>query len=36
MARKVSSEVPTAPSSGCQKLGQPVPLSNLVFEEYKA
>ncbi len=24
---------PTAEGSGCQKLGQPVPLSNFVFEE---
>src|SRR5512134_2272324 len=28
-----SSEVPMAFSSGAQKLGQPVPLSNLVVEE---
>jgi hypothetical protein len=29
----VSSLVVIAPSIGAQKLGQPVPLSNLVFEE---
>jgi len=28
-----SLDVPTAPSSGAQKLGQPVQLSNLVSEE---
>ena len=28
-----SSDVPIAPSIGAQKLGQPVPLSNLVPEE---
>src|SRR5207237_10768289 len=29
----LSTEVPTAVESGCQKLGQPVPLSYLVSEE---
>ena len=33
MKNEVSSEVPMAPSSGAQKLGQPVPLSNFVSEE---
>ena len=33
MNRLRSVVVPTALSSGCQKLGQPVPLSNLVSEE---
>ena len=32
MPKVRSVSVPTAPSSGCQKLGQPVPLSNLVSE----
>jgi hypothetical protein len=30
-----STFVAIAPCSGCQKLGQPVPLSNLAFEENK-
>src|SRR4051812_19083340 len=33
MKKLVSLEVPTASPSGCQKLGQPVPLSNFVTEE---
>src|SRR6202161_2521534 len=34
MNRDVSRVVPTASGSGAQKLGQPVPLSNFVFDEY--
>ena len=33
MPKERSCRSPTALSSGCQKLGQPVPLSNLVLEE---
>src|SRR5215510_2736627 len=36
MPKEVSSVVPTALGSGCQKLGQPVPLSNLVVEEKRS
>jgi len=35
-ANDVSFVVPIAPSSGAQKLGQPVPLSNLVVEENRS
>ena len=33
MKKLVSSVVPTAPGNGLWKLGQPVPLSNLVADE---
>ncbi|MNJ78870.1 hypothetical protein D3C77_767330 [compost metagenome] len=33
MPKPVSRVSPTALARGCQKLGQPVPLSNLVLEE---
>jgi hypothetical protein len=33
MPNERSSSSPTALSSGCQKLGQPVPLSNFVSED---
>jgi len=36
MPNDVSFVVPIAPSSGAQKLGQPVPLSNLVVEENRS
>jgi len=36
MPKLRSSSVPTALSSGCQKLGQPVPLSNLVSDENRS
>src|SRR5262245_9593502 len=36
MKNEVSSVVPTAFSSGAQKLGQPVPLSNFVVEEKRS
>src|SRR5262245_35716077 len=36
MKSEVSSVVPTAFSSGAQKLGQPVPLSNFVVEENRS
>src|SRR5215471_14027405 len=36
MPSEVSSVVPTALSSGAQKLGQPVPLSNFVVDEKRS
>ena len=36
MPEELSSSVPIAFSSGAQKLGQPVPLSNLVVEEKRS
>src|SRR5262249_11912503 len=36
MPKEVSSVVPTALGSGAQKLGQPVPLSNLVVDEKRS
>src|SRR5512142_51436 len=36
MPKEVSLAVPTALASGSQKLGQPVPLSNLVVEENRS
>ncbi len=36
MPNELSLRSATALSSGCQKLGQPVPLSNLVLEENRS